>query len=305
MRVLVTGARGFAGRRLVARLAGRTDVELFALGRRRPAEVPAGATWIDADLTDRPAAVRAVRAVAPAQVVHLAALADPRACAREPLAALSTNAGGTAAVLAACRGSGARVLVVSSAQVYGPGDGRPLAEDAPLLPRDAYGRSKRCAERVALTLAGQGLEVLIARPFNHSGRGQSSAYVLAALAESVRAARGGGELRTGNLFPRRDFLHVDDVLDAYECLLARGAPGGIYNVCRGETRSIGELLAGLQQRLGFAGTPVLDPARARAGDPPLVVGDPARLRALGWRPRVSWEALLDDVAGATGDRARG
>jgi nucleoside-diphosphate-sugar epimerase len=125
--------------------------------------------------------------------------------------------------------------------------------------------------------------------------------VLGALAAAVRAARErGAPLRTGNLFPHRDFLHVDDVLDAYERLLAQGAPGAVYNVCRGETRSIGELLAGLQRRLGFAGEPVLDPSRARAADPPLVCGDPSRLAALGWRPRVSWEALLDDVAAGGG-----
>jgi GDP-4-dehydro-6-deoxy-D-mannose reductase len=101
---------------------------------------------------------------------------------------------------------------------------------------------------------------------------------------------------TGNLYPRRDFLHVDDVLDAYRLLLERGAPGEAYNVCSGEGHSIDEALRGLQARLGAQGQRTrVDPGRARSGEAEELIGDPEKLSALGFAPAISFEALLDDA----------
>ncbi len=300
-RVLVTGASGFVGGRLVARLAARADVVPIALSRRRPAALPAGVEHVSVDLGDVRAAVRAIGALRPDAAVHLAALAHPGDCAADPAAAFRVQVGGTAAVLGALaaapqRGRRPRALVVSTAAVYGRPRGAPLAEDAPLAPETEYGRSKRAAEGVARAL-GDRVHVVVARPFNHGGAGQEPRYVLPSFAAEIRRALAAGEPpRTGNLFPRRDFLHVDDVLDAYELLLARGASGTAYNVCRGETVAIGDVLRGLQQRLGAAAGSRTDPSRLRPGEPEEIAGDPARLVALGWRPRVSMDALLDELA---------
>ena len=288
--VLVTGASGFVGARLTARLAAR-GVEVVGLSRRGPGSA--------VDVTDADAVRRAIEGLAPERVFHLAALAHPGACERDPERADRVNAGGTRHVLAALAGSGARVLLASTAHVYGPSPPVPVGEGAADRARDlsAYGRSKRAAERAAEDAAAEGLDVVIARPFNHSGRGQEPEYVLPAFAEAVRrAARDGGPVRVGNLWPRRDFLHVDDVLDAYELLIERGERGEPYNVCRGEGTSIGELLDGLVARAAAEVEIEIDPARVRAGETREVVGDPSKLAALGWEPRVSIEALLDELA---------
>ena len=308
MRILVTGGSGFVGRRMLARLTARRAagevLELHALFRDAPAEPPRpGADWAEAvrwhavDLADRGAVVGTVRAIAPERVYHFAALANPRDCAADPAAAFAVNAGGTAAVLAGLVPGAARALVVSSAQVYGRHVEGILGEDQPARPDSPYGRSKLCAERIAQRFARRGLAVVVARPFNHAAREQSPRYVLPALAGQVRRARDEGlPLTTGNLWPRRDFLHVEDVLDAYELLIERGDSGTTYNVCRGETHSIGEALAGLQARLGTNLEPVTDPERARADDIPELGGEPRRLRELGWAPRHSFEQLLDELA---------
>ncbi len=299
-RWLITGAAGFVGARLVRRLAARPGVRVHGLVR---GEIPAEwadwpVTWHRADL-ERPREVAAaVRAADPERVVHLGAAANPRACERDPARAYAVNAGGTAAVLSALEGSGARALLASSAAVYGPRAGR-LGEALPLSPRGAYGRSKRAAEQVAEHFAARGLGVVIARSFNHTGLGQSEDYVLAALAANLRRALANGTpLAHGNLFPRRDFLHVEDVLDAYELLLERGLAGRAYNVASGVGRSIGDWLEGLMERLGRPQSTALDPSRARPDDPLEIVGDPQALQSLGWSCTWDTDAILDELAGA-------
>ncbi|MEO0649816.1 MAG: NAD-dependent epimerase/dehydratase family protein [Planctomycetota bacterium] len=295
---LITGATGFVGTRLVERLRAR-GVELHALARGAPPAID-GVHWHRAALEDAASVTDAVRGAAPVRVFHLGAMANPRSCEREPELATRVNVEGTRAVLAGAGAVGAATLVVGSAAVYGAA-GR-LTESAESRPRGVYGRTKLAAERAALEVAQSGQRVVVARSFNHSGAGQSTDYVLPALAAQIRAASAAGEpVATGNLFPVRDFLHVDDVLDAYELLLERGASGEVYNVCRGAGLSIGEALAGLQQRLGASGQRTrLDPERQRPDDAPEILGDPAKLLALGWAPQVTLEALLDDVASAAG-----
>jgi GDP-4-dehydro-6-deoxy-D-mannose reductase len=294
---LVTGAEGFVGRRLLARLLAAGPVDpLWAWARRPPALRDPRVRWQVVDLEDPRAALEAVLEARPAHLYHLAAVASPPACAADPERAFRVNVGGTAAVAEGARLCGSRLLLASSAQVYGPQGGR-LAETRPLAATSVYGRTKRAAEGVVRRAGRGGLWAVVARSFNHSGPGQSADYVLPALVEQVRAAlRSGGNVLTGNLYPRRDFLHVDDVLDAYRLLLERGAPGEAYNVCSGEGHSIDEALRGLQARLGAQGQRTrVDPGRARSGEAEELIGDPEKLSALGFAPAISFEALLDDA----------
>lgn len=292
--ILVTGATGFVGSHLIER-AIRAGELPWALARRP--RTTDGVRWLQADLTDPRAVVAAIERAEPERIYHLGAMAAPAACAADPERAEATNVGGTAAVLDGAEATGARVLLVSSAQVYGRVAGT-IAEDQALDPVTVYGKTKRDAEALARDRAERGHHVVIARPFNHSGPGQTTAYVLPALVEQVRAAAEGRRpVLTGNLFPRRDFLHVDDVLDAYGVLLDRGRSGEAYNVCRGEGLAIGTALAGIQARLGLADQRTEeDPERIRPDDPEEIVGDPAKLKALGWSPKVDVESLLDAIA---------
>lgn len=301
-RLLVTGATGFVGGRLaqlgLAEHARWADDWLWAtrsLRTETSAAVPG--RWVTLDL-EAPATLAAALAEwRPTHVLHLAAVALPRAAERDPERAARINTEGTRALGRAAAAVGARLVFASTAQVYGRRAGV-LDESLEPAPANAYGRSKWAAEQALAELASEGLDAVVARPFNHSGAGQSSDYVLPAFAaEILRSLESGEPARTGNLAPRRDFLHVDDVLEAYRLLLQRAPTGWTANVCSGVGTPIAALFDGLAARLGLPREQrVTDPLRVRSDDPPEIVGDASRMRSLGWTPRRSLDELLDDVA---------
>lgn len=289
MRVLVTGGRGFVGRWLIDYLeaAGDTVQGLDA----------------ETDVTDAAAVKEAVAGWAPEAICHLAAQASVGASWDDQAATYRVNTGGTLNVLHAALACSRhpRVLVVSSAEVYGrvsPED-LPIREDHPLAPVSPYAASKAAAEIVGLQFwHGGGLEVVRVRPFNHTGPGQRTDFVVPALAQQIaRAARAGARsLRTGNLEARRDLTDVRDVVRAYRDLLAEGTPGEVYNVCRGSSISIREVA---ERLLALAGVDIpieIDPARFRPTDIPELRGDPARLeKAISWTPEIPMDTTLFDV----------
>ncbi|HET7039452.1 MAG TPA: GDP-mannose 4,6-dehydratase, partial [Gemmatimonadales bacterium] len=144
----------------------------------------------------------------------------------------------------------------------------------------------------------------IARPFPHTGAGQSTTFVVPALARRLHQARARGDatIPAGNLAVVRDFLHVDDVIEAYVALLRDGAPGAVYNVASGQPVRLADLLARLAAMMGVSVQPVTDPALLRTGDIPHLVGDASRLRTrTGWTPRRTLDHALAEVIGAQAD----
>ncbi|MFT6715041.1 MAG: GDP-4-dehydro-6-deoxy-D-mannose reductase [Planctomycetota bacterium] len=135
---------------------------------------------------------------------------------------------------------------------------------------------------------------MIARPYNHAGPGQELGYVIPDLANALQTARKENRpMLTGNLWPKRDLLHVDDVLDAYLLLLEKGEPGRTYDVASGEAVSIQTILEGLAERLGDPPSIEVDETRTRPGEAPRIAGDPSSLVALGWSPKYNLDQLLD------------
>jgi GDP-4-dehydro-6-deoxy-D-mannose reductase len=289
VRVLVTGSRGFVGPWLMTHLEECAD-EALAL----PALT---------DITDEDALGAALRAAEPEAICHLAAQSSVKRSWDDPAGTTIVNAIGT---LNLCSAAAAlerppRVLVVSSSEVYGSvGSGRePINEDQAFAPVTPYAASKASAEMVALQAwLGRGLDVVRARPFNHTGPGQREGFVVPDLASQVaKAARGElSRIATGNLEVSRDITDVRDVVRAYRLLLVQGEAGAAYNVCRGEAVLISDLLRTLMK---IAGTDVpvwVDPDRARPADVPIQVGDHTRISALtGWQPEVPLERTLGDV----------
>ena len=309
MRLLVTGASGFVGRRLVAAARARwPQAQVAALGG--PGD-PHGL-----DVTDAAAVLRAVREARPSHVVHLAAVAAVTQAARDPQRAYAVNLSGTLNLVEALRAEApdAFLLHVSSAEVYGrslrEAAGRPVDESARLQPLNVYAASKAAADLLVGAAAAQGLKAAVARPFNHVGAGQTLAFVAPAFAAQIARAEAGLQppvVHVGGLDDARDFLSVDDVVDAYLLLLDRAdalAPGAVFNVASGAAVTIGEVLRRL---LAHARLPLqveVDPARLRRDSPAAYVGDASRLaRELGWAPRRSLDAALGEVRAAARARA--
>lgn len=287
MRVLVTGASGFVGRRLLPALEAAGHA---ALGVDR-----------EVDVCDREAIAGAVAASRPEAVIHLAALSSVAESFRDPEACHRVNVQGAHALLeAVARGAPrARVLLVGSAEAYAPTPpgSAPLTEATRLRPRSPYARSKAVAERLGRWAARRGLDVVCVRPFNHTGPGQSDRFVVSSFARQVAAiAAGRAEpvLRVGNLDSVRDFLHVDDVVDAYLRLLDPAVEARVYNVASGRATPVRAVLETLIAIAGIAPRVEVDPARHRPTD--WLVGDATRLaRATGWQPRIALPALLRAV----------
>jgi len=323
VKVLVTGADGFVGRWLLRRLLddGR---EVYAAVRPTTPGGAAGSQasdglgdderaavrWLPLELTDAES-VRACVDLPYDAVIHLAAVASTADAARDPGYAWTVNAAGSARIghlLGEARRTGRAdplVLLVSTSEVYGRGEGRLRLESDPLAPVSPYAASKAGAEIALLeTWRRTGLRVVIARPFAHTGPGQAPHFVLPAFAQRLKFARkiGAPVIKVGNLEPVREFLHVRDVVDAYARLLTKGEPGEAYNIAGGQGLSLEQLLWRLADLAGVHPITEADPELMRPTDIPHLVGDGTKLRlATGWAPRFGLEATLKDVFDAQAD----
>ena len=314
MRVLVTGADGFVGRHLVARLVetGHT-VNAACRPGGEPLQSWLGPRWRDAvkvipfEVTDSDSVRTAIDPRCEA-IVHLAAVASGREAREDPGKAWAVNAGGTARLVEAAtalRAAGEMdpiVLIVSTSEVYGAGPPTPRVEADPVRPQSPYAASKAGSEIAALEAWRRGgLRVVIARPFAHTGVGQAPQYVVPSFLQRLRAAKTTGVTRvpTGNLDPVRDLLDVRDVVEAYLGLLTQGVAGETYNIGRGEGVSLRDLFRRLAELVGAKAEPVADPSLVRTADIPYLVGDSGKLRTTtGWAPTITLDETLRDMANA-------
>ncbi len=293
-RLLVTGNTGFVGQALASWLPTSPWAQRFEM------VVPP----VGFDLRD-PAQVAACIAGAQADcVLHLAAQSFVPASFKNPAATLAVNVGGTLNLLQALGAAAfkGRFLYVSSADVYGAVESGslPVTEKHMPVPRNPYAVSKAAAELLCqqwhLT---EGMDVLIARPFNHTGPGQDARFVLPGFAQRIAQILAGTaepRFETGNLEVTRDFCDVRDVMDAYMMLLDSGHAGEIYNVCSGVERKVGDLLRGMLARAGIDASIVIDPARLRPNEQVRMVGSSAKLHEhTGWKPHCDFDATLTDM----------
>ena len=308
MRVLITGASGFAGSWLCRQCAEAGD-EVVGLSRR--GLVPDGCgRGVAVDLRDTDAVRAAVRDAAPELVYHLASLTSVGRSWQAPAQTLGDNDAITVGMLEALRhlAGGVPVVWVSSCEVYGSPEQLPATEAQPMRPANPYAVSKAAGEMLAeVYTQAYSLEFVCARPFSHSGPGQQPTFLLSSLASQAAAGRRAGvprlDIVTGNPDTRRDFTDVRDVVRAYRLLAQAlvsgkpGAAGGVFNVSTGRSVSAGEQVALLAELLApIEVHHTVDPTRVRASEVMDLRGDPAKLRALtGWEPKVPLRQTMADT----------
>lgn len=267
----------------------------------REASHDAHGTDREVDVTNPVAIQAALASHAPEAIVHLAALSSVATSWREPHLCYRQNFVGTRSLLAAAHSAcpDARVLLIGSADQYAATTpaAEPIDETTPLQPRSPYARTKAAAELLGAAAARRGQNVVRVRAFNHTGAGQPDLFVVSNFARQVARIRLGHQepiMRVGNLESVRDFLHVDDVLDAYMALLDPSVPAATYNIASGRSTSIQEILDRLIEIAGINPRVERDPDRWRETD--WLVGDASRLRqATGWQPKISLETILVEL----------
>jgi len=298
---IVTGASGFAASYVLDRIGHRGPV--IGWRRSRPADPAADARiqWHTVDVLNRDAVDSAIAEAQPDVVYHLAGAAQVDTSWHNVAPHLATNALGTHHVLRAVRRlrRPCRVLIVTSAQIYQPGDD-PISESAPLLPPSPYGLSKLAQDQLALHAArDEGMDVVIARPFNHAGPRQDPVFAVPGFARQIARIEAGlapPVIRVGNLDARRDLTDVRDVAEAYVRIVESAPRGRPYNVCSGRAWRIGDLLEELLHLSTATITVEHDPARMRPNDVPVLQGNAARARAeLSWTPHIPIEQTLQDT----------
>jgi nucleoside-diphosphate-sugar epimerase len=245
--ILVTGAAGFTGHHFIA-AATAAGYRCVALCRHAGERVPGASDNLHCDLLDAAALPAAVRRANPAMVVHLAAISFvAHAGSTEPY---EVNLLGTLNLLDALADAATglrKVLIASSANIYGNASELPIDEQTPVQPVNHYGVSKYAME-LAAGLYRQ-LPLVIARPFNYTGAGQPGNFLVPKLVAAFKARRQRVEL--GNLDVARDYSDVRDVVRAYLGLLAEPGSAGVYNVCSGRATILLSIVAMLNELAGY------------------------------------------------------
>lgn len=306
MNSLITGISGFVGGHLACELTNR-GASVAGVDRSEGTH-PGPARTFSCDILDFPCLERIVGEFRPQQVYHLAGLTRPSESRIRPRDYYLVNVQGTINLLEAVRRQvpDARVLVVSSAEVYGCAAASDLLQEtAPADPANPYGASKLLAEMVGVRYFRDfGCHVVVARAFNHSGPGQAPTFVISDFCRQIAILEREHEagrierprMEVGNLSSVRDFLDVRDVVKAYAGLVERAEDGEVYNVASGSGVSVQSILDRLLTLARVQIEVVVSPERYRAGVNERLVGSAGKLhRLLDWAPEYPLDGTLSDT----------
>jgi len=298
MKILVTGACGFAGKHVLTELTAAGHEAVGMDVGAAPAQL-APHHFISANITDADAVAGIIANLAPDACLHLAGWSFVGN--GNPRTVLDVNLMGTVNLLDAFRNirSKAHILCVSSAQVYGMTErAAPICEEEPLNPGTFYAVSKAAADQLAQLYAKEyGLAVMIARPSNHIGPGQSPQFAIPSFARQIKAILKGAPavMKVGNLDNHRDFTDVRDVARAYRLLLEKGHPGKAYNITSGHEMRMGDILNRLCELAGIKPELVRDPALYRPLDHNPLLNFKRIQEDTGWTPQLSIDRTLRDI----------
>ena len=274
-KVLLTGADGFTGRYLANALQS-AGYEVHGLVHMRSSETVQGLTAsYNCDLTDLKAVRRTVARAMPDSVVHFAAISfvghgDVEAIYR-------TNILGTRNLLEALASEGHvlhSVLLASSANVYGDNENGTLTELSPVVPANDYAVSKLAMEHLAMLYASR-MPITIARPFNYTGVGQSTRFLLPKMVDHFR--RRASLIELGNLDVVRDFSDVRATVHRYHRLLEAAPAGQIFNICSGCGYSLRTILKLLEEISGHTLDVKVNPSLVRANEVRTLIGSRTKL----------------------------
>jgi nucleoside-diphosphate-sugar epimerase len=296
MRVLVTGATGFVGGRLLERLSEMKGYDLYSLQRyvtgRYVLGADRGVKVVFCDLRDQFAVRCTVREVQPEIVIHLASISPVSYSYDHPNEVMDTNLSGTINLAEACLREVPHLkhfLFASTSETFGNGP-LPKREDTPQAPNSPYSVSKHAAEKYVLYMwDAYKFPVTVLRPFNTYGRRDNTHFLVERMLVQMLQS---GDVRLGDPTPERDLLFIDDHVDAYLVCLAKpeASIGQAFNFCTGEKMTVLSLAEKLRDMTGFRGQIVWNTIPRRPLDIQVLYGDAVKAKSvLGWDARVSLE----------------
>lgn len=306
MRVLVTGAGGFVGQHLTRALVKRGDevyAATYSANQSLQDLLPTNQVIIG-DLTDHSYVKNLLNTSSPDIIFHLAALAVVHHDTPSARRALENNIGLQYNLLEEIRQSApdARLVAICSGNVYGKvgEDELPIKETTPIRPLNAYSVSKLSQELLALEyFYAHQLDIVILRPFNHTGPGQTDKFVIPAFARQFAAIKANKQepvIKVGNLETARDFTDVDDMVRAYLLAAEHARAGEIYNIGSGKASTIGDILSIMSDIAQVEVEIESDPSRVRGVDVPILMADSSKFRELtGWEPETPFKETLKKV----------
>ncbi|MCC6548045.1 GDP-mannose 4,6-dehydratase [Candidatus Sumerlaeota bacterium] len=304
MKIVLTGAGGFVGPHLMRELCA-VGHHVIAIDRTAIPEIPGGSvTGVRLDLNDRLALYDLFAAERPDAVIHAAGWSHVGKSWENPSSVFESNVINTIWLYqTACEflPKDGVFLYISSADILGPvSPGQlPITEKHEPNPRSPYAVSKHSAEMILRVLESNGgARVIVARPFNHIGPGQSPGFVCPSFARQIAEIEAGRRdfLMHGNLTTRRDFLDVRDVARAYRMLLEQKPADPLFIIASGESHSIQSIVEMMFTIAGMTPRMKADPALFRPADISEFRGSPALLQnRTGWRPEIPLQQSLRDL----------
>ncbi|MBP9670380.1 GDP-mannose 4,6-dehydratase [Candidatus Woesebacteria bacterium] len=306
-KILVTGAGGFVGTHLIRALTKVADLEVFATVYQSTSDIQ---SLLDSDhiysgdLTNYEFTSTLIKSVMPDVIYHLAALSVVHNSHEKALALMNGNTTISYNLLEATRllAPNARFVAICSANVYGAVEDtvHPISESTPIRPLNAYAVSKVMQEMLALQYyLAYALDVVILRPFNHTGPGQTTDFVIPRLAEQFAKIEQGKIapiIEVGNLDSVRDFTDVRDMVEAYILAGEKAKSGEIYNIGSGKGYTVKQILEILETLSKSKVEIKVNQALVRASDVPVLIADSSKFSHLtDWKPKISLEETISDI----------
>jgi GDP-4-dehydro-6-deoxy-D-mannose reductase len=277
-----------------------STIAVIAAGDRRSRQ-ETGVDYYELDIRRADEVRSVVRKISPTHIYHLAGISAVGVSWSNPRLTFEVNVLGASNLFEAAMSLPLlpRILNVSTAQVYASSD-KILTESSPVNPENPYAASKAMAELLRVQYRKcSGGGIITARPFNHTGPGQTPNFVLPSIAKQFAEMEAGirpRRLTAGNVEVKRDFTDVRDVVPAYFALLDRGRADEVYNVCSGSAVRLADVIRNFEELSGIAIQIETDPGRLRSNEVPQIIGDSTKLRTeTGWNPQISWEKTLQDL----------
>ncbi len=305
-KVLITGITGFAGSFLAEHLSSRDDLEIHGTylsdsSLENVSQIKDRINLVKIDLTDSERVNDLVTSIQPDQIYHLAALPSPADSHNDPVKFIHNNVDVQLNILESLKLNSltnTRLLIVSSAEIYGAVsvEKLPIDENTEFRPNSPYSVSKATQDLLGLQYyLSYKLPIIRVRPFNHIGPRQSPSFVVSAFAKQIAEIEKGKKdsvIQVGNLDAERDFTDVRDMVRAYQIAMEQGTPGEVYNIGRGESFVIKDVLDKLIALSDVSMEVTEDPSRLRPSDVPHLVSNSEKIKKLGWKVTIDFEETL-------------